>query len=296
MNNIKNPYFFFIILFVLLSVTLKGQPWAEVSSENTPNFFGMSVVGNSTFDAVKNQKGKGFKPFKRWENYWEKRVFLDGSFPPADIIQNNWDSYKLKKSSAGLIPGSSWTSLGPIVSSGGYSGIGRINRITLHPTNSNIIFACSAGGGLWKTTNGGSSWVPLTDHLASIGTSGLVINPTNPDIMYLATGDGDGFNTYSFGVLKTTDGGISWTKTGLTFPIGVVIYKLHHHESNPDMLFAGTNIGLFRSTNGGNTWTKVITSGQFYDIENYPHYVESERRYVTANWRFDLMTNKLEKL
>ena len=49
---------------------------------------------------------------------------------------------------------------------GGYAGIGRINRIAFHPTNSNTIFACTAGGGLWKTTDGGTSWNPLTDNLS----------------------------------------------------------------------------------------------------------------------------------
>ncbi|MFY8012012.1 MAG: VPS10 domain-containing protein, partial [Saprospiraceae bacterium] len=157
--------------------------------------------------------------------------------------------------------------LGPNSSSGGYAGIGRINRITFHPTNSNIIFACTAGGGLWKTSNGGSSWIPLTDNLASIGTSGLVINPTNPNIMYLATGDGDGSDTYSYGVLKSTDGGITWNATGLTFTPGTVIYKLQPHATDPNVLFAGTNGGLYRTANGGTSWTKVVASGQFYDIE-----------------------------
>ena len=183
------------------------------------------------------------------------------------MVQKNWESYKLEKSLSALIPGSAWTSLGPNSSSGGYAGIGRINRITFHPTNTSIIFACTAGGGLWKTINGGSSWVPLTDNLASIGTSGLVINPVDPNIMYLATGDGDGADTYSYGVLKSTDGGVSWNTTGLSFTTGTVIYKLQPHPTDPNILLAGTNGGLYRTANGGTSWTKVVASGQFYDIE-----------------------------
>ena len=111
-------------------------------------------------------------------------------------------------------------------------------------------------------------WVPLTDNLASIGTSGLVINPADPNMMYLATGDGDGADTYSYGVLKSTDGGLTWSPTGLTFGTGTVIYKLQQHATDPNILLAGTNGGLYRTANGGTSWTKVLASGQFYDIES----------------------------
>ena len=246
---------------------MDAQPWAEVSSTVTPNFYRMKTSGDAVLNAVKSQKGKGFKAFKRWEKYWDQRVFPDGTFPPANLVQKNWELYQFEKSLSALIPGSSWTSLGPNSSSGGYAGIGRINRLAFHPTNASIIFACTAGGGLWKTINGGTSWVPLTDNLASIGTSGLVINPTDPNIMYLATGDGDGADTYSYGVLKSTNGGVTWNTTGLTFATGTVIYKLQQHATDPNILLAGTNGGLYRTANGGTSWTKVVASGQFYDVE-----------------------------
>ena len=260
--------FFSLVFFsVFYLIQMDAQPWAEVSSTVTPNFYRMKTSGDAVLNAVKSQKGKGFKAFKRWEKYWDQRVFPDGTFPPANLVQKNWELYQFEKSLSALIPGSSWTSLGPNSSSGGYAGIGRINRLTFHPSNANIIFACTAGGGLWKTINGGTSWVPLTDNLASIGTSGLVINPSDPNIMYLATGDGDGADTYSYGVLKSTNGGVTWNTTGLSFTTGTVIYKLQQHATDPNILLAGTNGGLYRTANGGTSWTKVVASGQFYDIE-----------------------------
>jgi hypothetical protein len=266
----KNLFYVCTIVLNILFLnvySVVAQPWAEVSSTVAPNFYRMKTSGDAVLNAVKTQKGKGFKAYKRWEKYWDQRVFPDGSFPPANLVQKNWELYQTEKSLSALIPGSSWTSLGPNSSSGGYAGIGRINRLTFHPTNTNIIFACTAGGGLWKTSNGGSSWIPLTDNLASIGTSGLVIDPTNTNIMYLATGDGDGSDTYSYGVLKSIDGGITWNTTGLTFSPGTVIYKLQPHATDPNILLAGTNGGLYRTANGGTSWTKVVASGQFYDIE-----------------------------
>jgi len=262
----KNLFYICTIVLNILFLnvySVVAQPWAEVSSSVAPNFYRMKTSGDAALNAVKSQKGKGFKAFKRWEKYWDQRVFSDGSFPPANLVQKNWELYQFEKSLSALIPGSSWSSLGPNSSSGGYAGIGRINRLTFHPTNTSIIFACTAGGGLWKTTNGGTSWVPLTDNLASIGTSGLVINPTDPNIMYLATGDGDGADTYSYGVLKSTDGGVTWNTTGLTFTTGTVIYKLQQHATDPNILLAGTNGGLYRTANGGTSWTKVVASGHF---------------------------------
>lgn len=262
----KNWFLLFSILFLGWG-TLSAQPWAELSSSVTPNFFRMRALGDATLTPYKNERGKGYKAFKRWENYWEPRVFADGSFPPSDLAQKNWESYVNEEANAVLLPGSEWKSLGPSSSEGGYAGIGRINRITFHPTEPKTIFACSAGGGLWKSTDEGKSWTVLTDYLASIGTTGLVIHPNSPNVMYLATGDGDGADTYSYGVLKSMDGGNTWNPTGLVFSTGTLIRELIANPANPDILLVGTNGGLWRTTDGGTNWTKVVSTGFFHDIE-----------------------------
>lgn len=269
MTNFFYRLFLLALIFCIVAPA-SAQPWMKETVQ--PNFHEMRKVADQRVDLIKNQKSKGFKVVKRWENYWEPRVNADGSFPPANFTQNSWNDYV--QNAAPLAPavaGSSWSSNGPNSSSGGYAGIGRINRITPHPSDASTVFACSAGGGLWKTTNGGSSWTPLTDQLASIGTSGLAINPNgSADTMYLATGDGDGFDTYSYGVLKSTDGGTSWSTTGLSFTPGRVIYMLVIHPSNPNILLAATSNGVYKTTDGGTTWTHPILSGYFYDIEFKP--------------------------
>ncbi|MEY4105757.1 MAG: hypothetical protein RL181_99, partial [Bacteroidota bacterium] len=256
---------------VFFSGILSAQPWKEKpSGSKKPNFHSMKAAGDALLEPVKAQRGKGFKALKRWENYWETRVNANGDFPAANQLQQSWNTYIKSPGLAAPVPGSSWSSMGPTSSDGGYAGIGRINRVAFHPTNSSTYFANTAGGGLWKTTNGGSSWTSLTDNLASIGTSGLVINPTNTDIMYLATGDGDGYDTYSYGVLKTTDGGTNWSATGLTFTPGWVIYKIVMHPNDPNTLLVGTNGGIFRTTDAGATWTQVVTNISAYDLEFKP--------------------------
>ena len=256
---------------VLLSNLLSAQPWKErPNGPQKPNFHRLKAAGDAKLDAFKDQRGKGFKALKRWENYWETRVNASGDFPPANQLQQSWNAYITSPRLAAPAPGSSWSSLGPTTSDGGYAGVGRINRVAFHPTNSNTYFASTAGGGLWKTTNGGSNWTSLTDNLTSIGTTGLVIDPNNTNVMYLATGDGDGYDTYSYGVLKTTDGGTNWAATGLTLTPGWVIYKIIMHPTDPNTLLVGTNGGIFRTTNAGSTWTQVVTNISAYDLEFKP--------------------------
>ncbi|MFH0866446.1 MAG: T9SS type A sorting domain-containing protein [Bacteroidota bacterium] len=164
-----------------------------------------------------------------------------------------------------------WTSLGPVTIPSNGGGAGRINCIAFYPDNPTIMFAGSPSGGLWKSTDAGNSWSTNTDLLPNIGVSGIAIDPINPDIMYIATGDGDAGDTYTIGVLKSIDGGMTWNTTGLTYNVSQMksVRKLLIHPINTDTLFAATNAGIYRSPDAGNTWTNV-RSGNFYDIEFKP--------------------------
>ena len=99
-----------------------------------------------------------------------------------------------------------WTWLGP-------SNIGgRVRALVRHPTNFDILWAGSAGGGIWKTTNGGSSWSHASDFLPSLAVSSMTIDPNNANVLYASTGEGFG-NADALpgvGVFKSTDGGLSF--------------------------------------------------------------------------------------
>ncbi|MCP4220571.1 MAG: hypothetical protein GY765_38445, partial [bacterium] len=147
-------------------------------------------------------------------------------------------------------------------------GAGRINCVAYNPGNTDIIWVGAPAGGLWKSTNGGVTWSTTTDDLANIGVSWIVIDPNNTNIMYLATGDGDGYDTYSIGILKSTNGGVTWNTTGLS--MGVSSYwafrKVLMHPSNSAILIAVSNAGIYKSTNSGTNWSQIIV-GNFRDIE-----------------------------
>lgn len=226
-------------------------------------------------------RGKGFKQFKRYEWFWSTRMDATGNFYAERLWKARQEKYQhfpnsFYASKKGLnrvmVNSSNWTNLGPqtsIPSNGG--GAGRVNCIVFDPTNSNTIYVGSPSGGLWKTTNGGTSWTSNTDELGTLGVTHLAIDPANTNIMYLATGDGDAGDTYSLGVLKSTDGGATWNTTGLSWTASQTfrISKLIIHPSNSSLLIAATSNGIYKTTNAGVNWTQVQT-GNFKDLDIDP--------------------------
>lgn len=161
-----------------------------------------------------------------------------------------------------------WVNRGPMVSPSGSNGIGRINAVAIDPINANIVYAGSAGGGLWKSTNDGLTWSVVTDNIGVLGISKIVIHPTEPETIYIATGDGDGSDNYSIGVLKSMNGGLTWNTTGLNWTQSNtrLIRGLIIDPQNPNVLVVASSAGIYRSLNSGETWT-LESSGNFYDLE-----------------------------
>jgi photosystem II stability/assembly factor-like uncharacterized protein len=178
-----------------------------------------------------------------------------------------------------------WTVIGPTADGtgpGDIKGLGRFDRIAFHPTNANTFYVGAPSGNLWKTMDGGSTWASVTDGLANPGVAGIAISPTNGNIVYMLTGDGDSYNPgyfvydygssrASIGVFKSTDGGTTWNSTGALFTGGDYEgHRLRVSPTNGNYLFATTSQGIYRTTDGGTTWTQVKT-GEHWDIEFKPN-------------------------
>jgi len=156
-----------------------------------------------------------------------------------------------------------WVGLGP-----GNIG-GRTRAIVIHPTDSNRIFATGVGGGVWRSVDGGASWVPLNDWMANLAVCSLVMDPTDPNTLYAGTGEGFG-NVDAIrgdGVFRTTDGGNTWT------PLAATAGNPDFHSVNSlaisdtgQVLLAGTNAGVIRSTNAGNTWTNTALTAPISNL------------------------------
>ena len=263
------------VLFVLLVLTFisYGQPWGKIYGENA-NFFELQRSFNSYWQGRTPERSKGYKQFKRWEWYWQNRVNTDGSFPPAGIGIDAFNQYLKNKNRNGgqrSLNTANWTSVGPSQSDGGYSGTGRINALAFHPSNANIVFAGAAGGGLWKSTDGGLTWFTTTDNLASLGISSIAVQANDPNTVFVATGDADGGDNYSVGVLVSNDGGVTFNTTGLNWTQegGRLIKKIIFDPDNTNTLLVAASDSLYRSTNHGLTWTGIL-AGDFDDIEANP--------------------------
>lgn len=216
------------------------------------------------------QRGGGWKQFKRWEWFVGQRVGEDGTMPNAEHLLREIDRVQLQRDhrSAG-----DWQLIGPKRSpyaTIGYpaDGIGRITALAFHPTDTNIMWAGAPSGGLWRTLDHGANWENMTPDMPNLGVGDLLIHPWHTDTMYLASGDGSVSDTYSYGLLRSADGGLSWDATGLTFdiPDGINFRKLAYDPLQPHILLAGTNTGLMRSTDAGESFQNMAP-GHFTDIQ-----------------------------
>lgn len=266
----KNKLQHLLLIGYLLSAPVSfSQLWVEMMLDPNANFYETQEVFNEFWEGKTIEKGKGYKQFKRWEHHMEPRVYPSGDVKLASQTMTNYRQWEEDQMAAG-IPKSlngAWTAMGP-VGNPANGGAGRINFIRFDPTNSTTFWVGAPDGGLWKTTNGGTSYTTNTDQLTVIGCSDVAIDPTNNQIMYLATGDSDGGDTYSVGVLKSTNGGTTWNTTGLTWTVnqGRTISRILVNPTNPQIVMAFASNGIWRSTNGGTTWAQP--TGTFNGIKD----------------------------
>src|SRR5436190_5559437 len=164
---------------------------------------------------------------------------------------------------------SNWVQLGPTVIPNGHTHTdarvlvtGRITAIVVDPTNTNIIYIGTAQGGVWKTTDGGLNWSPKSDNEVSLAIGALAMDPSNHLILYAGTGEANfsGDSYYGNGVLRTIDGGNTWTTLAKAIFTGTRFGRIAITPGTPTRLFAATSNGLYRSTDSGTAWTRMTGS------------------------------------
>jgi hypothetical protein len=280
-SKIMNKRYLLLISFFCLCWQSDAQEYLESLQNPTTTTTLQEVqhLAESYFSNKDLGRGSGYKQYKRWEHRMERLVNEDG------IIGKNFQRMTLDagiganainlSNSNTRMPGG-WMDLGPTSytnGSNGYNGgLGRVNVVGFHPTDANTIYVGTPAGGVWKSTDGGSSWSPKSDALASIGVSGIAVDHSAPDTVYILTGDGDGGDTNSIGVMKSTDGGNSWASTGLSWGVSTFNrgYKLLMHPTNSAIMFVVTRNGILKTTDGWTTWS-TVQSGSFRDIEFKPN-------------------------
>ncbi len=230
------------------------------------------------------EKEKFEKQFNRWAYYQSLHLGPDGEF--VNVSKRTFEAVQNKVQSSERSANGDWSFIGPASTTtnnpgADVNGLGRVDRVAFHPTDANIIYVGTPAGGLWKTTDGGTNWTAISSFIPSLGISGIVVDHSDPNTIYVLTGDGDsfiynslvfksGYSQFSVGVLVTHDGGTTWEQTGQLSTLDEWVgYRLIQHPTDANILIAATSDGIYRTTDGGATWVQEYW-GRFYDIEFKP--------------------------
>jgi photosystem II stability/assembly factor-like uncharacterized protein len=154
-----------------------------------------------------------------------------------------------------------WRHIGP------FDVGGRCTDVEVPKGSRLTMYVGSATGGVWKTDNAGVTWTPLIDELPTLSVGDLAISESNPDIIWVGTGEANHFRASiaGIGAYKSTDAGNTWTYMGLaaTQSIGRILV----HPTNPDIVYVAATghewtynpeRGVYKTTDGGKTWEKVL--------------------------------------
>jgi photosystem II stability/assembly factor-like uncharacterized protein len=155
----------------------------------------------------------------------------------------------------------SWQAAGP-----GNIG-GRVTALEVHPTRPNVYFAGAADGGVLRSTDAGVTWEALTDQLPALSVGAIAIDPSDPDVIYVGTGEANAAadNYAGDGIYRSSDGGDTWTWLGL--PAAYMIGRITISPADPQDIFVAVSgalyskneeRGVYRSRDGGTTWDRTL--------------------------------------
>jgi hypothetical protein len=266
-----------IIISAILALALtSGIVFYSASLHS--NLFSFFNAEEEEREKEEEEKGEAIKAFDLWS---EMRTYPHNNLEAPGFTESFEKSLKMgftdRMNSLGMnsVTTAPWAALAPM------NFAGRILSIAFHPTDANTMWVGSASGGLWKTTTGGTggpggiSWQYVPTGFPVLGISSIVVNPSDPNEIYIGTGEvynpsaaaggatGAGHTrtfrgSYGIGILKTTNGGTTWTKT-LDFSNSSIkgVMDMLIHPTTPSTVFAATTDGVYRTTNSGGTWTLI---------------------------------------
>ncbi len=189
---------------------------------------------------------------------------------PEHMLAGPQGSLSLPWEFLGPMPTCQLTIDGPV----DYSG--RIAAIAVHPVAPDTVYVASASGGVWKTVDGGLQWVPLTDELPTLNHGCVALDPSNPEVVYVGTGEyltgllGDG-------LFRSPDGGTTWERLATADQVGTTCSMIIVDPNDPSRIHVTGNLGYIRSDDGGTTWVGHL-AGDASDMVMHP--TDASRLYV----------------
>ncbi|MFP4845551.1 VPS10 domain-containing protein [Winogradskyella sp. PE311] len=255
-------------LLLTFSLVASGQNYLDLIAEGTHTVESIVEIAELHFDSVGRERGKGYKPFRRWQYFAERAMDETGKLKSPEFYYNELLDYNARINSEGLASRTvvgTWEEMGPTywnATAGWNPGVGRITSIAVEETNSDHIIAGANTGGVWKSLDGGASWTVLTDNLANIDVYALAIDPMVNSTYYWGSTGGS--------IFKSIDSGSTWTLHG-SLPGGTVNRILIDPTNTSKMYASAQSGGLYASLNGGVSWRIIdndATTG--YDFEFKP--------------------------
>jgi photosystem II stability/assembly factor-like uncharacterized protein len=219
----------------------------QATVKRADEYFKQKHPGVSFAELSRGEHRDGkFVKYQRWQDFWKMHLTPDGK--RADIPSRTTAAIAQKSSVS--FQETEWDNISYENYITGQIGMGRTTSIGFHPTDAATFYVGTANGGVWKTTNGGSSYQALGDGLPFLSVSSVVVNRQNPDHLYIAVSDHVWYGPPGLGVFKSTDGGATWNPTPIAFPFtaNVKIYWIEPDPTNPDKMLVATSRGIYMTT------------------------------------------------
>lgn len=257
-TSIPNPQFFKIIPAPSDDV----PDWALLMYGEDPNIYEVAEAYLAYYEATPFVKTIHTQNYKYWIRQIEPYVNEEGFVRPPTRAEE--DARFAKLASAAAVRNrktGNWSCIGPFETYEAGSMIPYSNQVNVYAldqsdSHPDILYAGSEGGAIYKSTDRGLNWTPLTyNEVFSGGFQGLEIHPTDPDIVLTAVNNR---------IYRTADGGSSWTEVKYLDNRG---YEIKYRPSNPDSVFCAGQGGLWLSTDGGITWPTQIFTEECFDVD-----------------------------
>src|SRR5215813_12403123 len=233
-------------------------------------------AGAASTLAAPGEEGDVDRIFERSEWFLSRRRLPDGTVGSTLRLKAaaELQAQRERMKAEGTLDDLAWTSIGPNPTRSGTSIVsGRVVSLAIDPRDSNVVYAGTATGGVWKTLDGGGSWTALTDDQPALASGSIALDPKNPDIVYVGTGElsfsGDSY--HGAGILKSEDGGAAWRNIPGPFADIVEVRRgtaaigsLAIHPTQTNIILAGAYFrgldnqyrsGVYRSVDSGETWS-----------------------------------------
>jgi len=202
-----------------------------------------------------------FVKYQRWKNFWKYRLNEDGTLGDfTKSISSNRKNAMANCNDANF--NAQWNEVNYNGNFGYQIDMGRVSSIGFHPTDPNTYWVGAAFGGLWKTTDGGQSYTNLNDDLPHTAIADIIVDPSNPDRVFIALSDIVWYGPSGIGIYESIDGGVTFNPTNLTFtlPQNIRIYEIDMNPNNSAEFLVATSNGLYRTTDYFNTNTRILNA------------------------------------